>query len=189
MVKIVQIMRIGEHIRQGDLLIMKVGEADPDKNYKQNDVIPDGILALGEATGHAHGVATKLDQIFSPSDLEFLEKQQELLGDAVASISAMKVLEGHPVVLKPKTSFWKFFSKIQDDEKDIIARIHSPVPFWVVHYNKKTAGVIPLDSRKIIGTDKLHRPIRLPAGFYEVIQQTEAVYTDKGAIQVRRVID
>lgn len=184
--KIVQEMGIGNHVRQGDILIIKVGESD--SKFNPIEIMKDGILARGEITGHDHRAVATLEEVFSPADLEFLRKQQELLERN--PLEGKKVLDGFPTVFKDKeTEPRKRTIDGVEVVRDIIAKIHSPAPFYVVHRDGR-AGVVPLDSKALVAAkDRLHEPIQLPHGLFEVIQQNEQVYTGTGTIKERRVID
>jgi hypothetical protein len=159
----------GQHVEQGDLLIVKIGEHDA--LYKPAEIIKDGILALGEATGHAHRAVATLERMgeLLKEDQDFLEKVQKGLDD--------------PIVFKDKDTVRRTVS-VQGAEVvvDVVCKIHARTPFLVVHYSNATRA-LPPDDLKTLVQRNLHELIQLPAGLYEVHGQTQ--YFDNP----RRVVD
>src|SRR5262245_51939917 len=88
-------MSIPNHMRQGDLLFIPI--SDPAKQRAEN---PNGggILARGEATGHAHAIAAE--------DLEraqvFLDERGRLVVDVAPSARiTIRHEEHHEIILDP----------------------------------------------------------------------------------------
>lgn len=93
----------GDHVTHGDLIIIKCDEKDHPKDFDKLKDCPDGVLALGEFTGHAH----KLEYDFEDSGPKLKsmigEKQKSLKERMVSKMVSpfemyLKVFE--PVLLK-----------------------------------------------------------------------------------------
>lgn len=164
--KIIKHMSIGEGVRQGDVCLVKIGEADAPINIQE--VIEGGILARGEVTGHIHGAATM--DMLSEQDMKFLETVQRKLcqpivfRDKETVITRTEAPNGVPLV------------------QHRIAKVHAPEPFILAHY-EDLVRVVPSDDEAI--KRGLHTALLLPAGLYMAIQQVECDEEE----EMRRVAD
>lgn len=162
--KVVESMDVGQNVRQGDLFIEKIAGAEAP--YEVGSVIQDGTLALGEVTGHAHQVAAVA---LSGQDLAFLDQVQEGLTK--------------PIVFRDeycrRTERRGLNNTLLVD--DVVAKIHSRVPFCVVHLDRRTR-VVPRDLLES-QQHGLHEAITLPPGLYKVTQQVEPTH------EMQRVLD
>jgi len=150
-------MQPGQGIRQGDLLIERIGDvATP---YTVGHTIQDGILALGEVTGHAHSaVADPATLRFSFEDLAFLTDQQDRLS--------------HPLVFTDDDCRRQERStELGVLVQHVVAKIHAGEPFCIVHWDQRTM-VVPATTEEA-QRHQLHDSWQLPAGLYRVIRQVE----------------
>ena len=159
---------IGDIVRQGDVFLLKIGDADQPVP-QDAEILEDGILARGEATGHTHSVAV-LESMLTEEDLLFLEEVQK-------KICA-------PIVFKDKTTGIARRSNGGGVplEQHQIAKIHAPTPFIFSHME---AGVGIVPTEKEAQVRDLHSAFLMPAGRYLVIRQVE----HDEAEQMRRVVD
>jgi hypothetical protein len=149
-------MEIGQAIRQGDVLVECIGNADTP--YTVHDAIPDGILALGEVTGHAHSAVASPTALFTDNDLDFLKEQAERLF--------------HPIVFTDE----ECGRHERPDDKgiliqEVVAKIHATEPFCIIHWDQRTR-VVPHTAQEA-HAHGLHEGWQLPPGLYRVIRQVE----------------
>ena len=98
----------GDHVTHGDLIIIRCDEKDLPENFKSLPDCKDGVLALGEFTGHAH----KLEPVgvTDEPDLEVIEGEVQPLSERVvakqASFDEMYLRVTEPVLLKHQEHDW-----------------------------------------------------------------------------------
>lgn len=61
-------MKIGEHIRQGDVLVRRVKAIPSGAELVEPDVQGRNVLAYGEVTGHAHALPAMGTQLYRVPD-------------------------------------------------------------------------------------------------------------------------
>lgn len=108
-----KLVKRGDHVTHGDLIIVRCEEKDLPMNFQSLNDCPDGILALGEFTGHAHKLEVDSEPLpTTPSPtLSVISNNLKPLSERVISKMVgpeeiyIKVLE--PVLLKHQEH--KFF--------------------------------------------------------------------------------
>ena len=164
--KVVQSMAVGDIVRQGDVFLQRIGEANEPINPVE--IVEDGILARGEVTGHIHEVADMT--MLSEEDQKFLEE--------ISMRICRPLVFKDPETVTVRTTSNSGIPLVQYR----IAKVHAPEPFILAHYDSATR-IIPSDEEAL--ARDLHHAVLLPAGLYMAIQQGE----HDEEKEMRRVVD